>query len=87
MLCHLDSYDMIKEKQKYQFMNYLKVYTPDEARRILRIGRSRVYELLRSGELRSVKNGRRFLIPESCINEYLTVQTFSSQEAGERDAW
>ena len=63
-----------------------KVYTPDEARRILRIGRSRVYELLRSGELRSVKNGRRFLIPESCINEYLTVQTFSSQEAGERDA-
>lgn len=38
-----------------------------------RIGmsRSRLYELLGAGELRSVKVGRRRLIPESAIADYI----------------
>ncbi len=51
-------------------MHGIKVYTPDEARRMLRIGRSRIYALLRAGKLKSVRNGRRFLIPEDCLERY-----------------
>jgi excisionase family DNA binding protein len=37
----------------------------------LKIGRSRVYEELGTGRLRSVKIGRRRLIPESAIVEFI----------------
>lgn len=37
----------------------------------LSIGRSMVFNLIRSGELRSVKVGRRRLVSETAINEYI----------------
>lgn len=37
----------------------------------LGLGRSKLYELLESGALRSVKVGKRRLIPESAIVEYI----------------
>lgn len=37
----------------------------------LQIGRSKVFELLASGELRSVRIGRTRLIPESAIAEFI----------------
>lgn len=37
----------------------------------LSIGRSKVFELMDSGELRSIKIGKRRLIPESAIAEYI----------------
>lgn len=37
----------------------------------LAIGRSMVFDLIRSGELRSVKVGRRRLVSETAINEYI----------------
>ena len=36
------------------------------------IGRSSIYRLMDSGELRSVKVGRRRLIPDSAIADYVT---------------
>lgn len=39
----------------------------------LRLSRTVVYELLRSGRLRSVKQGRTRLIPESAIREYIAL--------------
>lgn len=59
------------------------VYTPDEARRILKIGRSRFYELLRQGAIKSVKNGRRFLIPRECLMDYLKSMGTSQDEKGD----
>lgn len=35
------------------------------------IGRSKFYELVASGELRSVKIGKRRLVPEQAICEYI----------------
>lgn len=35
------------------------------------IGRSKFYELVSSGELRSVKIGKRRLVPEQAICEYI----------------
>lgn len=49
-----------------------KVYTRDEAAPLLRIGKTKLDELIRSGELPAKKVGRRVLIPETSINAYLT---------------
>lgn len=42
-----------------------------EARARLRIGHTKFYELLRTGELRSVKIGSRRLIPSDALDEYM----------------
>jgi excisionase family DNA binding protein len=47
------------------------VYRVDEAARALRLSRSAIYELIRSGQLRSVKLGRRRLIPVGALPEYV----------------
>jgi excisionase family DNA binding protein len=46
-------------------------YRVDEAAAALRLSRSGIYELIRSGRLRSVKQGRRRLIPVTALTEYL----------------
>lgn len=49
------------------------VYRVDEAAVALRLSRSAIYELIRSGRLRSVKEGRRRLIPVEALEEYLAL--------------
>jgi excisionase family DNA binding protein len=43
----------------------------EEAARLLNVGRSTAYELIRSGRLRSVKIGRRRLIPREALESLL----------------
>ncbi|HEX6969658.1 MAG TPA: helix-turn-helix domain-containing protein [Micromonosporaceae bacterium] len=43
----------------------------EEAARLLNIGRSTAYDLIRSGRLRSVKIGRRRLIPRDALESLL----------------
>lgn len=45
---------------------------PEEAAPMLGIGRCGVYALIRSGQLRSIKVGRKILIPLSAIEEFLS---------------
>ena len=45
--------------------------TPERAGERLDIGRTRVYELMASGELRSVKIGRSRRIPASALQEFV----------------
>lgn len=47
------------------------IYTPDECRDVLKLGRDKVYELLRSGELTSRRVGRRYLIPAEAVADFL----------------
>jgi excisionase family DNA binding protein len=47
------------------------LYTVDEAAEALRLSRSAIYELIRSGRLRSVKAGRRRLVPVVALAEYV----------------
>ena len=47
------------------------LYRVNEAAEALRLSRSLVYELIRSGRLRSVKAGRRRLIPVAALTEYV----------------
>lgn len=47
------------------------LYDVDEAAEALRLSRSALYELIRSGQLRSVKSGRRRLVPVEALAEYV----------------
>jgi len=49
------------------------LYRVDEARLVLSMSRTVIYELIRSGRLRSVKQGRSRLIPASAITEYVAL--------------
>lgn len=50
-----------------------ELYRVTEAMDVLSLGRSVIYELLRSGRLRSVREGRTRLIPASAIIEYVAL--------------
>lgn len=47
----------------------------DEAARTLGIGRSRLYDEIGSGRLRSLSVGRRRLVPSGAIAEYIEAAT------------
>ncbi|WP_412026823.1 helix-turn-helix domain-containing protein [Deinococcus yunweiensis] len=47
------------------------IYTPEEARAYLGIGRNLVYKLIESGQLRAVRAGTRLLIPATALTEFL----------------
>ena len=46
----------------------------DEAARLLGIGRNKAYELVRTGELRHVRAGRRVIIPRRALDEFLGAE-------------
>jgi excisionase family DNA binding protein len=58
----------------------LQLYRVPEAMRILSLRRSTIYELIRSGRLRSVREGRARLIPASAIAEYVAMLKHEAQQ-------
>lgn len=49
------------------------LYTVPEAMYLLSLSRSVIYELIRSGRLRSVSEGRSRRIPATAIEEYIQL--------------
>lgn len=47
------------------------VYSPDEARRLLKISRGLIYEAINTGQIPSIRIGRRILIPRSGLEQLL----------------
>ena len=47
------------------------LYDVEEVAEALQLSRSALYELIRSGQLRSVKSGRRRLVPVAALSEYV----------------
>ena len=45
--------------------------TPENAAELLAVGRTKLYELLRAGDLRSVKIGKSRRIPAEAVHEYV----------------
>ncbi|WP_431903119.1 helix-turn-helix domain-containing protein [Nonomuraea sp. bgisy101] len=50
-----------------------RLYRVCDAMRLLSLSRSVIYELIRSGRLRSVTQGRTRLIPASAIDDYIAL--------------
>lgn len=46
-------------------------HKPADLQALLGLGRSTVYKLLRSGELRSVRAGRRIIVPATAVADFL----------------
>ncbi|MGV7528582.1 helix-turn-helix domain-containing protein [Mycobacterium kansasii] len=49
----------------------LQLLTESQVRQLIPIGHSKYYELIGSGELRSVKIGRRRFVTETAVAEYI----------------
>ena len=54
------------------FKDYPDVVSIEEVQTMLRIGRNAVYELLRSGVIKSLKVGKKYIIPKVSIIKYVT---------------
>ncbi|MEV5556097.1 helix-turn-helix domain-containing protein [Nonomuraea wenchangensis] len=50
-----------------------RLYRVTDAMHLLSLSRSVIYELIRSGRLRSVTQGRTRLIPASAIEDYIAL--------------
>ncbi|WP_405636595.1 helix-turn-helix domain-containing protein [Streptomyces sp. NBC_00056] len=57
------------------------LYRPEEAAVVLRIGRSMVYEEIRLGRLRTVRIGRRRLVPPEYVTAYVELLKREAQAA------
>lgn len=60
--------------------------TPIEAAHLLRIGRTKMYALLRQNVIPSVRLGRKILIPTQALTEWLQQQASDSSQSEEGDA-
>ena len=45
--------------------------TPSEAMQLLGVGRNKIYDILRSGQIKHFRIGRDIKIPKKCIQEYI----------------
>jgi excisionase family DNA binding protein len=59
--------------------NSKQLYRVAEAMVVLSMSRSVIYELIRSGRLRSVTQGRSRLIPASAIADYIALLEYEAQ--------
>lgn len=59
----------------------LKLYSVKETMTLLNLGKTTIFEQIRTGRLRSVKRGRSRLIPATAIREYIALLEKEAQEA------
>lgn len=60
--------------------NNLRLYRVADAMRLLNISRTVIYEQIRSGRLRSVRQGRSRLISAEAIRDYIALLEKEAQE-------
>ncbi|MFG3577187.1 helix-turn-helix domain-containing protein [Micromonospora chersina] len=60
------------------------LYRIPEAVDLLGISRTVIYEQIRAGRLRSVRQGRTRLVPAAAINAYVELLEQEAQEGGTR---
>jgi excisionase family DNA binding protein len=53
------------------FDSYPDVVSVEEIQQMLRIGKNAVYTLLKDGEIKSIKVGKRYIVPKKYVVEFL----------------
>ena len=53
------------------FEDYPDVVSVEEIQQMLRIGKNAVYTLLKNGEIKSIKVGKRYIVPKKYVAEFL----------------
>ena len=56
------------------FHTYPDVVSIDEIQQMLRIGKNAVYELLKTQKLKSIKVGKRYIVPKKYVIDFLLEQ-------------
>ena len=56
------------------FNTYPDVVSIDEIQQMLRIGKNAVYELLKNQKLKSIKVGKKYIVPKKYVIEFLLEQ-------------
>jgi excisionase family DNA binding protein len=72
--------DHVQDQRAVQ-LSSKQLYRVAEARAVLSLSRSVIYEQIRSGRLRSVTQGRTRLIPASAIADYIALLEREAQVA------
>ena len=56
------------------FHTYPDVVSIEEIQQMLRIGKDAVYELLKTQKLKSIKVGKRYIVPKKYVIDFLLEQ-------------
>ncbi len=56
------------------FREYDDVVSVEDVMQMLHVGRSAVYKLLNEEKIKTVRIGKKFIIPKRSIIEFLTIQ-------------
>lgn len=56
------------------FETYPDVVSINEIQQMLRIGKNAVYELLKTQKLKSIKVGKRYIVPKKYVIDFLLEQ-------------
>lgn len=55
------------------FKDYPDVVTPEDIQNMLHIGRNRVYELLKNNTIKSIRVGKKYIIPKKSVINFLQL--------------
>ena len=55
------------------FREYNDVVDIDDLQKMLKIGRSSAYEIVKNGRIKTVKIGKRYIIPKQSVIEFLNT--------------
>ena len=55
------------------FNDYHDVVTVDDLQKMLRLGRSATYSLLKSGKIKTLKFGKKYIIPKKSVIDFLNT--------------
>ena len=58
---------------------YPDILTVKDVMEILRVGKNTAYQLLNSGEIRSRKVGKKYLIPKKSVIDYINSIRYSGK--------
>ncbi len=53
------------------FENYDDIVSVEEVMEMLHLGRVTIYNLLKKGEIKSLKVGRKYIIPKQCVIDFV----------------
>lgn len=66
------------------FQNFPDVMSVNDLRIALGIGRTKAYELVNTGEIKSIKVGNAIRIPKKSLLDYVDHGLYNGVEAGKR---
>ncbi|MCQ2470728.1 MAG: helix-turn-helix domain-containing protein [Clostridia bacterium] len=55
------------------FSEYPDVVTVDDLQKMLKIGRNSAYDILKSGLIKTIKVGKRYIIPKQSVINFLAT--------------